>query len=143
MDRKNMTEKENERRKREQFSFFYSDTRKIAEVFPAIERIELSYINRYISFQGEKIEENSRSFTPQDQDVFIIPCLNPTCSTIGFNVKNDIYNMVREHRTELNKERDCEGQEAPNHPTQRCGGSLKYTIRIFYKSLVSTKKLTY
>ena len=115
-DRKYMTPVENERRKREDLILLYSDTRRMAEVFSGIEKIEISYHNRYRSFMGEKKVENTLSYTPQDQAIFLIQCLNPTCSTIGFNLKDDIYAMVREHKTELTKERDCEGQEAPDHP---------------------------
>lgn len=132
-DRKNMTTVENERRKREYYNLLYSDTRRMEEVFPDIERIEITYHNHYKSFLGENSKEGELSYTAQSGVIFVIPCLNPECSTVGFDLKNDIYSMKREHLTEFTGSRDCEGQEAPDHPEQSCGGSLKYTIKIFYK----------
>ena len=133
MYRKHMTPAENERRKREHSKCLYSNTRKLADSFPDIERIEISYVNHHKCIFSNSIKNNVLKYTPQSNDFFVIDCLNPECSSFGFDLKNDIYSMQREHLTEFSGERDCDGQEAPDHPEQKCSGTLNYTIRIIYK----------
>ena len=133
-DRNNMTADKNEQRKREHRNFLYSNARKIEKVFPTIERIEIAYVNHHQSCVDNTPPVNKvLHFTPQDLDIFVIECLNPECSSFGYDLKNDIYTMIREHKTEFTWEKNCEGQEAHDHPEQSCEGSLKYTIKIFYK----------
>ncbi len=129
-----LTREKNDKLKRERYVFLHSDTRKVADVFPDIERIEITYIQTHKAAIEIKPKENSIVFTPQSEDVFIIECLNDEC-TFGwyYDLRNDIYNMRRNHLTEYCGEKNCQGQEAPDHPEQSCGGSLRYTINIVYK----------
>lgn len=41
--------------------------------------------------------------------------------------------MRRDHLTEKSGEMRCEGQEALDHPEQKCDGTIKYAIKILYK----------
>ena len=132
-DREYMTSKENERRKREHFIFIHSNAKKIEKVFPDVESIEIFYLNEHNCIFGNSKKEGTLTYTPQSEDVFVIDCLNPECTSFGYDLKNEIRTMIGEHKTELTGERNCEGQEAHDHPEQNCGGSLKYAIRIFYK----------
>ena len=129
-----MTAEENERRKKEHWNFLYSNARIIEKVFPTIERIEIAYVNRHQTIvDNQPPIENVKIFTSQDLDIFVIDCLNRDCSSFGYDLKKEIRTMISEHKTELTGKRNCEGQEAPKHPEQSCEGSLKYTIKIFYK----------
>ena len=65
---------------------------------------------------------------------FVLDCLNVECSSAGFDLKNEIYSMYRDHLTKKSGEMRCDGQEAPDHPEQRCSGSLLFTIIITYGS---------
>lgn len=132
-NRKYITSAWNERRKQEHYVFLYSDARKIEKVFPTIDRIDISYINEHKCIFGNTEKEDTLTFTPQSEDIFVIDCLNPECTSFGYDLKNEIHTMISDHKTEFIGERNCEGQEAHDHPEQRCGGSLKYKIRIIYK----------
>lgn len=132
--RKKMTAEENNRHKQEHRNFLYSNARMIEKVFPTIERIEIAYVNHHQSTVDDTPPvEKVIHFTPQSLDIFEIECLNPECSSFGYDLKNDIYTIIREHKTEYTGERKCEGQESHDHPEQSCEGSLKYTIKVFYK----------
>lgn len=133
MDRRYMTEKQFEKLKREQMQARYMDSRKIADVFPDIERIEISYKLHHDSAFGSQHRENTWTINPQDRMCFILECLNRECSSAGFDLKNEIYSMRRDHLTEKSGEMRCDGQEAPDHPEQSCECSLKYTIKVLYK----------
>lgn len=128
-----MTAEENERRQREHRIFLYSNARKIKKVFPTINRIEISYVIEHKCVYGNTKKGKTLNFTPESEDIFVIACLNSECSSFGYDLKNGIRTMIRDHKTEQKGELHCEGQEAPDHPEQSCGGSLKYTINIFYK----------
>lgn len=128
-----MTPAENERRKREHRIFLYSNARKIEKVFSEVERIEIFYLNEHKCIFGNTAKKGSLTYTPQSEDVFVIDCLNPECTSFGYDLRNEIRTMICEHKTELTGKQNCEGQEAHDHPEQRCGGSLKYTIKIIYK----------
>ena len=133
-NRKYITSEWNERRKQEHYVFLYSDARKIEKGFPTVEGIEIAYINSHKSIVN-KTEPTKKviSFTPQSLDIFVIDCLNPECSSFGYDLKKEIRTMIHNHKTEQKGELHCEGQDAPDHPEQSCEGSLKYTIRIVYK----------
>ena len=132
-DREYMTSKENERRKREHHILLYSNARKIEKAFPEIEKIEISYRKGHNCIFGNIEKEGTLTFTPHSEDIFVIDCLNPECTSFGYDLKNEIRTMIHEHKTEIKGEQKCVGQEAHDHPEQNCGGSLKYAIRIFYK----------
>lgn len=122
-----------EKFKRDQSRVRYMDTRLVEELFPDIEKIEVSYHLYHGSFVGPKDVDGSRVYKPQDMAIFYIDCLNKECSSEGFNLKSEIYSLRRDHKTEISGEIKCGGQEAPDHPEQSCDGSLKYTIKIKYK----------
>lgn len=128
-----MTESQFERLKQEQLRQRYSDSRRIEEVFPNISSIEIIYQLRHSSAFGSKEKEGIWNVNLQSQMCFVIDCLNPECTSAGFDLKNEIYSMCREYLTEKSGEMRCEGQEAPDHPEQSCDSHLKYTIKIVFK----------
>lgn len=132
-NREYITSARNERRKQEHYDFLYSDARKIEKVFPDVERIEILYLNEHKCIFGNTKKEDKLTLTPQSEDIFVIDCLNSECTSFGYDLKNDIRTMISEHKTELTGKRNCEGQEAHDHPEQSCGGSLNYTIKVIYK----------
>lgn len=133
MDRRHMTEAQFEKLKREQQRLRYMDTRRIEEVFPDIAKIEIHYQLLHSSAFGNRDEEKTWIVNLQNQMCFVLDCLNRECSSAGFDLKNDIYSMYRDHLIDKSGEIKCEGQEAPDHPEQSCSGTLKYTIKISYK----------
>lgn len=133
MYRKYLTEAQFERLKQEQRGMRYSDTRLVADVFPAIDKIEVSYHLYHGSAFGVQNEDHTRVITPQHQAVFVIECLNRECTSLGFDLKSVIWEMYRTRLTEKSATMKCDGQEAPDHPEQSCDGTLRFTIKIEYK----------
>lgn len=133
MYRRYITKAQFEQLKKEQLRLRYWDSRRIEEVFPDISSIEVFYHLRHSSAFGSKENEGIWNVTLQSPMCFVIDCLNPECSSAGFDLKNEIYSMYREHVAEMSGDMRCEGQEAPDHPEQSCDCRLKYTIKIAYK----------
>ena len=128
-----MTEAQFEKLKREQSRMRYMDTRRVEDVFPDIESIVISYHLHHGSAFGNQDIEGIWTVNMKYQMNFVLECLNRECTASGFDLKNEIYAMYREHQTEKSGTKCCEGQEAPDHPEQSCDGKLKYTIKIAYK----------
>ncbi len=133
MYRKHMTEAQFEKFKREQRRFRYMDMRRIEEVFPDIEKIEITYHLHHGSAFGNQEKEGTWDVNLQSQMCFVFDCLNRECTSAGFDLKDEIYSMCRDHMTMKSGEMHCDGQEAPDHPEQSCDGSFKYRITITYK----------
>ena len=131
---KYMTDAQLERLKLEQRRMLYSDTRRVEEVFPEIEKIEINYYIHHGSAFGVQNEQHSWLIKPEYQAVFVIDCLNRECSSVGFDLKNEIWSMYRTKQEEKTGTMCCEGQEAPDHPEQRCSGKLEFSIKIVYKA---------
>lgn len=133
MYRKYMTDAQFYKLKQEQQKYRYMDMRTVGEVFPEVDKIEITYHLHHISAFGKQDKEETRAITPQSQAVFVFDCLNRECSSAGFDLKNEIYAMRRDNLNEKSGEMSCEGQEAPDHPEQSCGGTLQYMVRITYR----------
>ena len=133
MYRKYMTEVQFRKLKQEQLKMRYMNSHRVKEVFPDIEKIEISYQLHHVSAFGKQDKEGIWTISPDNPDVFVIDCPNRECSSAGFDLKSEIYSMRRNHLTEKTGEMRCEGQEAPDHPEQSCSGTLKYKIMIVYK----------
>lgn len=127
-----MTDKENDRQKQATLRALQTSV-KVGKRFPNVEEIRIDYSICHRSAFGISTKNSCSTFNPDSKAFFIIPCINRECSSIGFDFENDIFEMYRNHQTEMVGEKRCEGQEAPDHPEQSCGGHLKYTIKIVYK----------
>lgn len=132
MLRRIMSDDENERQKQHIRSFLHNG-RRVEEVYPRVEKIEISYLKEHNSFVGHNENEGKWTITPQSEAYFVINCLNRECTSIGFDLSGVVGSAIRSHETEVSDEMRCQGKEAPDHPEQSCDGSLKYTIRITYK----------
>ena len=133
MHRNHMTKAQFESFKREQVRYRNMGVGRVEELFPDIEQIMISYHLYHGSAFGIQNEDRVRTIKPDNLAVFVINCLNKECTSFGFDLRNDIYAMQREHLTVKSGEIRCEGQEAPDHPEQSCDGKLTYTIKIIYK----------
>lgn len=71
---------------------------------------------------------------PTHTCVFEVNYLNRECTCGYFDLKDDVWNMVRGKEIERTGTIDCKGSEAPDHMYQSCGGSLEYKITIAYKA---------
>ncbi len=105
----------------------------VEQLYPEVDSIEIHYIRDHSSAFGSSHRDDVWKVTPQSEACFIIECLNPECSTIGFDLGSVISSAIHYHKTEVSGEMDCEGQEAPDHPEQSCDGHVEYTIKIVYK----------
>lgn len=135
MTRRIMTNAENERQK-QRLRALLPRGRYIFEAYPEIEKIEITYSRSHNSFVGpnpDNNKENTWVVTPQHEDFFLLNCLNSECTSIGFNLWSVISSAIHAHKKEISGEMKCEGQEAPDHPQQRCDGTLDYTIKITYR----------
>ncbi len=128
-----MTPAQFEKLKRSQRQVRYMDTRRIGDVFPDMEKIEITYHLHHGSAFGNQDEEETWNVNLQSQMCFVFDCLNRECSSAGFDLRDEIYSMRRDRITEKSGEMHCNGQEAPDHPEQRCEGTINYTIKIIYK----------
>ena len=129
-----MTDIQNEKQKRATLNAYHTGIR-IEETFPNIERIEIGYNRTHPTAFGPNNVEETMVLKPNFEAFFILPCLNRECSSVGFDLSNDIFDMYRAHQKEKTGRMNCCGQEAPDHPEQSCSGTLEYTIKIEYKSI--------
>lgn len=133
MYRKYMTKSQFEQYKQEQRKMQYMETKTICEVFPDIEFIEIIYKLYHSSAFGKQEKSGTWSVNLESRMNLILDCLNNECSSAGFDLKNEISSMYRNHQNEKSREMHCDGQEAPDHPEQSCNGVLNYTIKIGFK----------
>lgn len=132
MARKYMTERQNEQQRLQNKMSRY-DHRLISSVFPTVDKIEIKYEVEHRSAFGERREEHVSIHMPDMIATFLIDCLNRECTSGIFDLKSNIYSMVRESKSILEGEQKCSGSEAPDHMYQNCSGYLKYKITIEYK----------
>lgn len=134
MARNYMTKRQNEEQKRNLQMALY-DQRRISEVYPDVEQIQIAYEVEHGSVFGISKENQTATYKPEYTNNFMIDCLNRECTYGFFDLKNEIWSMVHTKQTELSGEMNCKGSEAPDHMYQSCAGSLKYTITITYKAV--------
>lgn len=135
MVRRYMTERQNEQQRLQNKMSRY-DHRLISSVFPTVVKIVIEYEVEHRSAFGESREKHVSTHTPDMIATFLIDCLNRECTSGIFDLKSDIYSMVRESKSILEGEQKCSGSEAPDHMYQSCSGHLKYKIIIEYKLCV-------
>lgn len=104
----------------------------ISEVLPTVKEIKIEYIAEHNSAFGKKVVENIIIRTSQSKDNYFIDCPNRECTSIGFDLKNEIRRVVSEHKVEEEGTLYCSGSEAPDHLYQSCGSTLKYKIIVEY-----------
>ena len=132
MNRMIMSYSENERQKQRNRSYLHNG-RRIEDVYPRVEKIEIEYLIEHNSFVGYNKKEEKKTLTPQSGMCFVIECLNRECTSIGFDLSQVVSSAIHNHETEVSGTMRCQGKEAPDHPRQSCSGTLKFTIRITYK----------
>lgn len=132
MNRMIMSDTENERQKQRNRSYLHNG-RRIEDVYPRVEKIEIEYLIEHNSFVGYNKKDEKWTLTPQSEMYFVIKCLNSECTSIGFDLSQEVSSAIDNHETEVSGTMRCQGKEAPDHPRQSCSGTLKFTIRITYK----------
>ena len=132
MLRKYMTDADNERQKQCLKSSQHNGII-FGDKYPQVEKVEIHHSREHHSFVGSSKKEGIWTITPQSEYCFLLDCLNRECTSIGFDLKDAIVSAIRNHSEEVSGIMKCEGQEAPDHPEQSCDGTLKYTIKVFYK----------
>ena len=85
-----------------------------------IEKIEIDYTIEHHSAFGMQRQEHKCVYKPQFEAFFIISCIHRECSSIGFDLGNEIFSMWHSRQEEMSGEKKCQGQEAPDHPEQSC-----------------------
>ena len=126
-----MTDQENKEQKLKTKNALLSN-KLISEVLPTVKEIKIEYIAEHNSAFGKKVVENIIIRTPQSKDNFFIDCPNRECTSIGFDLKNEIRRIVSEHKVEGNGTLLCSGSEAPDHLYQSCDSILKYKVIVEY-----------
>ncbi len=125
-----MTDQENKEQKLKTKNALLSN-KLISEVLPSVKEIKIEYIAEHNSAFGKKVVENIIIRTPQSKDIFFIDCPNRECTSIGFDLKNEIRRIVFP-KVEEEGTLFCSGSEAPDHLYQSCGSTLKYKIIVEY-----------
>ena len=87
-----MTVTQNEKQKQSTLNAYHTGIR-IEETFPNIERIEIGYIRTHQTSFGPNNVKEAMVLKPKFEAFFIIPCLNRECSSVGFDLSNDIFDM--------------------------------------------------
>ena len=128
-----MTDKQNEDQKSRQRSLHYSLLRVIADIYPAVDKITIRYKQIYRSAFGKSEDEKELKYTSSSRNDFLIECLNRECTSIGYDLRDEIQEMVRCIESSREGNINCNGSEAPDHLYQSCGSSLHYSIKITYK----------
>ncbi len=132
MYRKYMTEEENRVLKRTLRQNAHTGIR-MEQLYPSVEKIEIHHNRSHRSAFGSNQKEGVMIVTSKSEACFIIDCLNPECSSIGFDLSGVISTAIHRHLTEFSGEMNCEGQEAPDHPEQSCEGNICYRVTINYR----------
>lgn len=128
-----MTDKQNEEQKSRQRSIHYSLLRNISEIYPTVDKITIRYKQIYRSAFGTSEDENELKYTSSSRNDFLIKCLNRECTSIGYDLRDEIEDMIYCRESSREGSINCDGSEAPDHLYQRCGSSLHYSIQITYK----------
>lgn len=123
-------EKYNERKRRMRYEA--QDHSLIKDLYPLVLEIVVEYTTSHLSPFGEKIYTGKHSYSPDNRNVFEIDCPNCECSVGFFNLQQEIRDMVRSKQIESSGTKICNGDEANDHPEQRCDSILKYKIYITY-----------
>lgn len=97
-------------------------------------RIQISYDVEHRSTFGISKETHTATYKPDHSNNFTIACLNRECTCGFFDMKDEIRRMIYSKQSDYSGEIGCEGSEAPDHMSQSCGGTLKYTIIVAYKT---------
>ncbi len=129
---KHMTSAESEKLKRMMRTIAHTGIR-MEDFYPQVEKIVIHHECEHRSFCGISHDEGTRTINPQNEVYFLLECQNRECTSAGFDLRDVVSSAIHSRQTEVTGEMHCEGQEAPDHPEQRCSGKLKYTIKIFFK----------
>jgi len=88
-------------------SYVFATPAKFAEVFPDIEDVTVD-----VTESGYGAREGRRSlYTRQDLPGEYIDCSNPVCHNGGFSIGSVLREMARDHLTELQVSKFCQGNE--------------------------------
>ena len=127
-----MTDRENEEQKcRTRYAL--QDNRQIKDVHPEVASIAITYTVEHRSAFGIARDERTMTLLSDHTNNYEVDCLNRECTTGYFDLKSEVWDMIRSKATERIGSMRCKGSEAPDHMYQSCGGTLEYTIRISYK----------
>ena len=127
-----MTETQFKKLKLKQIQNLHNGIR-VEQLYPEVDRIVIHYEREHSSFAGVSSDKRAKVVLPQDEFTIVLPCLNKECTSIGFDLRGIISSGIHNHKSVLTGEMVCSGQEAPDHPEQSCDGTLKYTVKLYYK----------
>ena len=129
-----MTDKQNEEQTSRQRSLHYSLLRVISDIYPTVDKITIRYKQIYRSAFGTSEDEKELKYTSSSRNDFLIKCLNRECTSIGYDLRDEIEDMIYCRESSREGSINCDGSEAPDHLYQRCGSSLHYYIQITFKN---------
>lgn len=129
-----MTDKQNEEQKSRQRSLHYSLLRVISDIYPTVDKITIRYKQIYRSAFGTSEYENEQKYTSSSRNNFLVKCLNRECTSIGYDLRDEVEDMIYSRESSREGNIDCNGSEAPDHLYQSCGSSLHYYIQITFKN---------
>ena len=113
MARRVLSDAENERQKQHLRALLHRG-RFVFETYPQIEKIEITYSRSHNSFAGANPENNKECtwvVTPQQEDVFLLDCLNHECTSIGFNLGSVISIAIKNQKMKYQTKWDVKGKK--------------------------------
>lgn len=114
------------------FWYDYQNSPKLYSIYPEVQEIDIKLRFNYDeSFEKELVKK----FKPSDNAFFQIECINKDCIYGGFNLSNEITNMIRVKETNLTGHQTCNGyQDYERYMSKNylCLCRLDYIVEIRY-----------
>lgn len=106
----------------------------ISDKYPNIKKIRIEFKASSLSWEGAE-RVSSQSYHPNDRAVFLVSCPNETCTGIGFDLDNEVWELVRSKKHTCTGILRCENYEdAERYGKHKCGSTLEYSITIEYQA---------
>lgn len=99
--------------------FIYSDRRSLAQINPAVSKVEIEYTVHWFDLPSMK-KDYQLSLSPDRSIIVLEDCPNTQCTSNGFNLSGILETMLIQNRTEETGTIRCD----------RCSAKLDYSIKI-------------
>jgi|GEM_PF-4442030 len=106
----------------------------IGALWPTVESINISVEenNQRIYEEIKRTPPKGRRYSSSDVCDFSFQCINPGCTSKNIDLFEFVSNMVQQHKTNENGDKECNGRTGKFYKTS-CGSVLTYVINITYR----------
>jgi len=117
------------------FWYGFQNTLQIISIYPEVQEIIINLTYNYDEYECSNQEE-TKIFTPDHKAFFKFECKNKDCIYGGFNISNEIFNLINSKQESQEGKLICNGyQDYESFVTKNyhCYCELDYKIVIKYK----------